>query len=66
MLRHGGELEANDRIIHPGGKSDNGNWDWRAQILRSVVVDDALYTISAKGILKSDLDSLENAGWLKF
>ena len=62
----GGELEANERIIHPGGQSDNGNWDWRAQILRSVVVDDALYTISAKGILKSDLDSLEQEGWLKF
>ncbi|MDJ0961036.1 MAG: beta-propeller domain-containing protein [Acidimicrobiia bacterium] len=60
------EISDTERVIHPGGESDDGNWDWRAQILRSVVVDDALYTISAKGILKSDLETLEDEGWLRF
>jgi hypothetical protein len=62
----GGEIRGDERLIHPGGTSDNGTWDWRAQILRSVVVDDALYTVSSKGIMKSDLGSLEQDAWLEF
>jgi hypothetical protein len=61
-----GEIRGDERIIHPGGASDDGSWDWRAQILRSVVVDDALYTLSAKGIMKSDLGSLEELAWVEF
>ncbi|MDH3500046.1 MAG: beta-propeller domain-containing protein [Acidimicrobiia bacterium] len=61
-----GDIHSDQRIIHPGGQSDDGNWDWRAQILRSVVVDDAIYTISAKGVQKSNLDSLNEEAWLEF
>jgi hypothetical protein len=59
-----GRLSEVARVSHPGG--DDKNWDWRAQILRSVVVDDAVYTISSKGIMKSGLDSLAEQAWLGF
>lgn len=59
-----GDLSEIARITHPGGERDE--WDWRAQITRSIVIDDYVYTISAKGILKSDLDSLEESDWLSF
>jgi uncharacterized secreted protein with C-terminal beta-propeller domain len=59
-----GELEEIARVVHPGG--DKGHWDWRAQILRSMVIEDSVYTISSKGIMKSGLDSLEEQAWLGF
>lgn len=59
-----GDLIDLGEIVHPGG--DDANWDWQAQILRSVAIGDALYTVSAKGVMKSDLDSLDELGWLDF
>ncbi len=59
-----GRLVEVGRIVHPGG--DGAEWDWRAQILRSIAIDDSLYTISAEGILRSDLDTFEEQGWLGF
>lgn len=59
-----GDLEEIARVVHPGG--DKGDWDWRAQILRSMVIDDSVYTISSKGIMKSTIDSLEELAWLGF
>ena len=59
-----GELHEVRRIAHPGG--DNDDWDWRAQIQRSIVIGDSVYTVSAKGIMKSDLDSLREEAWLRF
>ncbi len=56
-----GELTELGKVIHPGGDED---WDWRAQIQRSIVVDDAVYTISSKGIMKSDLATLGTLEWL--
>ena len=53
-----------DRITHPGGTDDG--WDGRAQILRSLVIGDAVYTISPKGVMKSDLDSLREEAWTRF
>ena len=59
-----GELTEIARIVHPGG--EKAGWDWRAQILRSLVVDDALYTVSAKGVMKTSLEGLEELAWLDF
>lgn len=59
-----GRLTELAMITHPAGGT--GDWDWRAQILRSVVVEGAVYTISAKGIMKSSLDDLEELAWLGF
>ncbi len=52
------------QFSHPGG--DVNEWDYRAQILRSVVIGDVVYTISSKGIMSSDLDNLEELNWLGF
>jgi hypothetical protein len=59
-----GELSEVGTIVHPGG--DQVEWDWRAQVLRSIAIGESLYTISAKGILQSDLESLEDQAWLDF
>jgi uncharacterized secreted protein with C-terminal beta-propeller domain len=61
-----GDLEMIGEIVHPGGSSDGDFWDWQAQIQRSVVVGDALYTVSHKGILKSDLNTLSDEVWVPF
>lgn len=55
-------LEELARITHPGGEGKD--WDWRAQIFRSVAIGDSIYTISAKGILKSSQDTLAEQAWL--
>ena len=59
-----GDLREVQRVSHPGGDSEQ--WDWRARIMRSVVVGDHVYTISAKGIMKSELDGLDELEWLGF
>lgn len=59
-----GELQEVDRVIHPGG--DGKSWDYQAQILRTMVVGDSLYTISPKGVMKSALDTLDEQAWLDF
>lgn len=59
-----GGLKEVQRVSHPGG--DRGDWDWRTQIMRSIVVGDHVYTISAKGIMKSELDDLDEVSWLGF
>ena len=59
-----GQLAEVGKVVHPGG--DQNDWDGRSQILRSVVVDGSVYTISPKGIMKSALDTLEEQAWLDF
>ena len=59
-----GDLREIRRLAHPGG--DDGGWDYRAMIMRSIVIGDHVYTVSAKGIMKSDLDSLREEAWLGF
>lgn len=59
-----GDLDEIRTVVHPGG--DKAEWDWRAQIRRSIVIDDSVYTISSKGIMKSDLGSLTEQAWLGF
>lgn len=62
----GGDIREIGRIAHPGGVSDEGVWDWMAQIQRSLVIGDDLYTVSMKGLLRSDLDTLEDEVFLNF
>jgi uncharacterized secreted protein with C-terminal beta-propeller domain len=62
----GDDIEFIRRVNHPGGSSDNGSYDWMAQINRSIVIGDSVYTISQKGILRSDLDTLEREAWTPF
>lgn len=59
-----GELKEIQRFAHPGGERED--LDWRAQIMRSVVIGDYLYTISAKGMMKSEVDGLDEVDWLGF
>ncbi|MGB8360755.1 MAG: beta-propeller domain-containing protein [Acidimicrobiia bacterium] len=59
-----GDLVKAGEIVHPGG--DDENWDGRAQIRRSLVVGDSVYTVSSKGLMKNDLDTLDEEGWLDF
>ncbi|MEE8375611.1 MAG: beta-propeller domain-containing protein [Acidimicrobiia bacterium] len=59
-----GGLEEVNRVVHPGG--DDKSWDWRAQIKRSIVIGDSVYTLSSKGIMKSSLDTLTEEAWLDF
>ena len=61
-----GDIKEIGAIAHPGGTSDEGLWDWQAQIQRSLVIGDDLYTISMKGLLRSDLDTLEDEVFLNF
>jgi len=60
----GADLTEIRRFAHPGG--DRQDWDWRAQITRSIVIGDRLYTISNKGIMSSDLDTLDEVTFLSF
>lgn len=63
-VSEGGSLAEIDRIMHPGGSGKD--WDWRAQIVRSIVIGDNLYTISARGVMKSSIATLDEVGWLDF
>jgi hypothetical protein len=58
-----GGLQELGRVTHPGG--GEGEWDYRAQILRSLVVGGRLFTVSAKGVLQSDLATLAQQAWLE-
>ncbi len=60
----GADLSEVRRFAHPGGESQE--WDWRAQITRSIVIGDKLYTISNKGIMSSDLATLDELSFLGF
>ncbi len=59
-----GTLREVAEISHADGRGKG--WDGGAQILRSLVVDDSLYTISHTGILQSSLDTLEEQARLDF
>jgi hypothetical protein len=41
-------------------------FDWAAQIRRSLVIGDTLFTVSEAGLMASDLDTLEEMAWLAF
>jgi hypothetical protein len=60
-----GTLSEVGRITHDGRPARNGTAGARP-IRRSFVVGDVLYTLSADGILASDLTSLADRSWLAF
>ena len=62
----GGDIREIAEIVHPGGSSTEGVWDWMAQIQRSLVIGDDLYTVSNKGLLRSDLNTLSDEVFLHF
>lgn len=62
----GDDLAKIGTLAHPGGQTRTGSYDWAAQIQRSIVVGDSLYTISLKGVMKTSLDSLSQEAWVPF
>ena len=64
MVDDDGDLEEIRRVAHPGGADDS--WDYRALISRTIVIGGNVYTVSGKGIMKSDIDSLAEEAWLGF
>ncbi len=54
------------RITHDRHQGEDGYYDWGAQIRRSIVIQDALYTLSDVGLMASDLDTLATKGVVYF
>ena len=52
------------RVTHPRGH--DAQTGWNAQILRSLVIGDSLYTVSNEGVLESDWASFDDLAWLDF
>jgi uncharacterized secreted protein with C-terminal beta-propeller domain len=59
-----GALTEIARLSHPGGH--DAQMGWNSQILRSLVIDDNLYTVSNDGVLKSDWAGFDDVAWLDF
>ncbi|MCA9720019.1 MAG: beta-propeller domain-containing protein, partial [Myxococcales bacterium] len=53
------------QVEHPLPEGEEG-WYWSNQLRRSLVVDDAVYTVSNLGIKASDLGNLGDLVWLEF
>jgi hypothetical protein len=56
-------------VVHLGDvqpRADVVSYPWGAQIRRSVVVGDTLYTISEQGLKSSNLATLTDRGWVAF
>jgi len=54
------------RVDHVEGRGGDGSFRWTPEIRRSVVVGDALYTLSEGGLKASDLSTLAGRAWLPF
>jgi hypothetical protein len=50
----------------PGGDVEEYWYDWQAQIHRSLVISDLVYTMSEKGLKASNLDDLSDVAWVAF
>lgn len=57
-----GELSKVGTVQHPGADK----WDYQAQIQRSMVIGDFVFTISPGGIMKSALGDLDEEAFLDF
>ncbi len=62
-----GGIEEIGRLTHTEPKSEAEPWDvdWRGQIRRSLVVGDTLFTLSELGLKASDLNTLEDQGFIE-
>jgi hypothetical protein len=45
---------------------DDYCWSYQPEIQRSVVIGDAIFTISDVGVAKNDLDDLSSSSWSPF
>ena len=54
-------IEKIDTVTH---MEDGIEYEWDAQIRRSVVIGDSVYTLSFKGLMKSDLETLDEQAFL--
>ncbi len=59
-------IEEIGRITHDRFQGKDGQYDWGAQVRRSLVIGDSLYTLSEIGLMASDLSSLETQGVVYF
>lgn len=57
-----GAIAEKARISHADISTNEAGWN--SAILRSVVIDDALYTVSAAGVMKTSLETLAELGFL--
>lgn len=53
-------------IEHEPSMTDEWGWEYGSEIMRSLVIGDELFTMSASGIKGSDLQSLQEAHWVAF
>ena len=50
----------------PGGAGEEYFYDWQAQIHRSLVIGDLVYTMSERGLKASSLNDLSDVAWVPF
>ena len=55
-----------DIAVEPARPVDDYCWSYQPEIQRSVVIGDAIFTISDAGIQKNDLDDLNTSSWSPF
>ncbi|MFQ5967837.1 MAG: beta-propeller domain-containing protein [Acidimicrobiia bacterium] len=61
-------VDRNDGISEVGmiSHEKTKGYDWGAQIRRSIVIGDVLYTVSDLGLKANDLDTLDEIDWLSY
>ena len=59
-------IEEIGRITHDRYQGKDNYWDYGAQIRRSIVIGDSVYTLSEIGLMASDLSTLETVGVVYF
>jgi len=52
--------------LKPGSDDDEYGYEWQAQIHRSLVIGDLVYTVSEKGVKASSLTDLSDIAWVSF
>ena len=52
--------------LKPGGAEEEYSNDWQAQIHRSLVIGDLVYTMSERGLKASSLGDLSDVAWVSF
>ena len=63
VLSVAGDGLTRDGVVEP---AENADMDWYSGPMRTVVIDDGLYTIWWAGVQANDLDTLEPLGWASF
>jgi len=50
-------------LTHPDG--GDWEWGWNSMILRSLVIDNDLFTVSNAGVMQTSLTSFETLGFVE-